>query len=82
MPAKQKKPDLTLLSLLYSALHSETGLGIIVITPEPERLRQKLYPLRKEQPEFHSLHFRIANGKLWIVKNASTSKTHNEPEGG
>lgn len=77
MPKPKKKPDPTLLSLLYAALHSDTGLGVIVLTDSPDRLRQKLYPLKKAEPQFAPLHFRLVNGKLWIVKNAAT-ETHTE----
>lgn len=63
--AKNKFP---LLELLYSALHSE--LGVTVITDDAEFLRQKLYALRREDPDFRNLSFLISpmNGRdLWIV---------------
>lgn len=59
-----------LLELLYAAYHSE--LGVVVETNSAERLRQKLYALRKENLEdFEPLAFVISplNGMdLWIVK--------------
>ncbi len=59
-----------LIELLYAALHSP--LGIVVSTTSPERLRQKLYPLRKEDPALLPLSFIISpfnpGGELWIVK--------------
>jgi len=58
-----------LLDLLYAAYHSE--LGICVETNDAERLRQKLYPMRKENPDFDPLAFVISplNGiDLWIMK--------------
>lgn len=61
--------DNNFLDLLYSAYHS--SLGIVVETNDPERLRQKLYPLRKENPDFECLAFVISplNGMdLWIIR--------------
>ena len=58
-----------LVELLYAAYHAD--LGVVVETNDAERLRQKLYPLRKENPDFDSLAFVISplNGiDLWIVK--------------
>lgn len=58
-----------LLDLLYAAYHSE--LGVVVETNDPERLRQKLYPLKKENPDFEPLAFVISPlnpGDLWIIK--------------
>lgn len=58
-----------LAEFLYEAYASTHG--IVVETDDPERLRQKLYPLRKENPDLHCLAFVISplNGKdLWIVK--------------
>ena len=57
-------------SLLFAAINSP--LGIIVQTSDPERLRQKLYPLRKANPAFSCLHFVIpptnSGTRLWVVK--------------
>lgn len=61
--------ELVLAGLLYEAL--ESPYGIVVETPDPERLRQKLYPERKRSPEFDCLSFVISpmNGRdLWILK--------------
>lgn len=58
-----------LLDLLYRAWHSE--LGIVVETDDPERLRQKLYPLRKEDEDLLCLAFIISPlnpQDLWIIK--------------
>jgi hypothetical protein len=58
-----------LIELLYAAYHSK--LGICVETNNAERLRQKLYPMRKDNPDFECLHFVISplNGiDLWIIK--------------
>lgn len=59
-----------LLELLYDALREEFGL--VVNTNDPEMLRQKLYPLRKEDSAFAQLSFVISpinpTGQLWIVK--------------
>jgi hypothetical protein len=55
--------------LLYNALGSE--LGVVVETNDPERLRQKLYGLRKEIPGAEVLSFIISPlnpADLWIIK--------------
>jgi hypothetical protein len=59
----------SLVELLYAAYHAD--LGICVETNDAERLRQKLYPLRKDNPDFLPLAFVISplNGiDLWIIK--------------
>jgi hypothetical protein len=60
-----------MLELLLQALGSEHG--IVVRTPEPLRLRQKLYPLKKEDPSFICLSFVLSptdpDNELWIVKH-------------
>jgi hypothetical protein len=48
-----KTPDHILLDLLYRAHHSERG--IVVETSNVDALRQKLYRLRKQDPELSSL---------------------------
>ncbi len=56
---------------LYAALHSESGCGIMLETDDVERLRQKLYPLRKQDPALAVLSFvpdPTTPGRLWIVK--------------
>lgn len=58
-----------LLQLLYDALNAP--LGVEVETNDPERLRQKLYPLRKADDIFLPLAFVISPfdaQKLWIIK--------------
>ena len=64
-----------MLELLYEALHSE--YGVIVQTNDPERLRQKLYPLRKEHEELLCLSFVISptnpQSDLWILKRPSNA---------
>lgn len=58
-----------LLQLLYDALAAD--FGIEVETDDPERLRQKLYPLRKADELFAPLAFLISPfdmQKLWILK--------------
>ncbi len=47
--------DHALLELLYKALHSPAG--IIVSTADPERLRQKLYTVRKSDSDLDCLSF-------------------------
>lgn len=58
-----------LVELLYAAYHS--SFGVVVETDDPERLRQKLYPLRKSNPDFEPLAFVISPlnpQDLWIIK--------------
>ena len=57
------------IELLYAAVHAE--IGVVVETNDAERLRQKLYTLRKDNPDFEQLAFVISpfNGAdLWIIK--------------
>lgn len=60
---------LDLLEKMYDALR--TPLGIILSTEDPERLRQKLYTLKKERPELSRLSFIISptnpGRELWIL---------------
>lgn len=61
--------DAPLISYLYDALDS--SLGIVVETESPDRLRQKLYPLRKADPLFEPLAFILSPINplhLWILK--------------
>lgn len=59
------------IELLYEALRSP--FGTVVESEDPERLRQQLYPLRKEDPDLAVLSFVISpfnpTTDLWIVKN-------------
>lgn len=60
---------LPLLELLYAALNS-SKFGVVVETDDAERLRQKLYALRREEAVFNNLSFLISpmNGvDLWIL---------------
>lgn len=61
--------SILLADLLYQALGSE--LGVVVETNDPERLRQKLYGIRKEIPDGDILAFIISPlnpADLWIIK--------------
>lgn len=61
-------------ALLYAALDAE--YGVVVETSDAERLRQKLYAIRKEDLEvFASLSFILSpfNSDLWIVKQRNKS---------
>lgn len=65
--------ELELLELLFQA--AESPFGIKVQTNDAEYLRQKLYPLRKNNPDFSQLSFIISpeNMKdLWILRRPST----------
>lgn len=64
---------LELTELLYDALR--TPLGTVIQTEDPERLRQQLYPIRRESSDFTQLSFVISpiNGlDLWIVNKGNT----------
>lgn len=61
--------NLELAELLYDALR--TPFGTVIETDDPEKLRQRLYAVRKESPDFTDLAFIISpmNGlDLWIVR--------------
>ena len=65
--------NLALTELLYDALCSPFGL--IVQTESAERLRQRLYTLRKESADLSPLSFVISpmNGSdLWILNKGNT----------
>lgn len=67
--------DPPLVQCLYDALDSP--FGVVVETEDPERLRQKLYPLRKADPLFEPLSFVISptNGRdLWIVRKSDAQE--------
>lgn len=59
------------LELLYDGLNAE--IGVVVETNDPERLRQKLYSIRKENSAFACLSFWISpmypTENLWIGKS-------------
>jgi len=59
-----------MLELLYEAYHSE--YGIVVETDDVEKLRQKLYQLRKPHKELACLSFAtspmLPKTNLWIVR--------------
>ena len=68
VPIWASMTNLELTELLYAALHSP--LGTVIETEDPERLRQKLYPIRSGCEDFAQLSFVISpiNGlDLWIV---------------
>jgi hypothetical protein len=59
-------------SLLFQALAEPHG--IIVATSDPEKLRQKLYPIRKTDPAFTPLAFilsPLSPQHLWILKQGT-----------
>lgn len=60
----------TPLELLYRAFNSP--FGIVVQTDDPERLRTRLYPVRKEDPELECIAICVSptapNSELWLVK--------------
>ena len=67
--------DLAHLEVLYDALRSP--FGTVVETDDAERLRQKLYALRRSSPEFEPLAFVISpmNGSdLWILNKGKTDE--------
>lgn len=67
--------NLALLEVMYDALRSP--LGIVVETDDAERLRQKLYAIRRENEEFEPLAFVISpmNGSdLWILNKGKTDE--------
>lgn len=55
---------------LYDALASE--FGIVIATDNPIKLRERLYPLRKTEPEFADLSFVVSpfnpTKELWIIR--------------
>lgn len=60
-----------LLEMLYAALHSKSGCGVVVETDDVEYTRQKLYSLRKQDPQLAVLAFVPSPtnpSELWIVK--------------
>ena len=64
--------NIELVELLYNALRSP--FGTVVETDDPERLRQRLYAIRRENEDFTPLSFVISpmNGRdLWILNKGS-----------
>ena len=61
---------------LYDALASE--FGIILTTDDPIKLRARLYPLRRDDPEFADLSILLSptnpETELWIVKRVNHEK--------
>lgn len=66
---------MNLLELLYDALREEVGL--VVTTNNVERLRAKLYELRRKDDDLAVLSFIISptnpDAELWIVKKEPTN---------
>lgn len=63
--------SLALKEILYDAMREP--VGIVVATNDASFLRQKLYALRKDDPDLAALSFVISptNGlDLWILNNA------------
>jgi hypothetical protein len=68
--------SLELAELLYDALR--TPFGTVIQTEDPERLRQKLYAVRRENQDFAPLSFVISpiNGlDLWVVNKGTSDAT-------
>ena len=64
--------------LLYEALNS--AYGIIVNTSDPVKLKNLLYPLRKQDPDLECLSFVTSptapDSEIWIVRKPE--KTHEQ----
>lgn len=60
-------PRLDFIEVLYASLHAD--FGVVVETEDAERLRQKLYAIRKENPDFLPLAFVLSpfDSTLWII---------------
>lgn len=68
------------LEILYDALREP--LGVVVETEDPERLRAKLYALRRERqdqdPNLRALAFLISPtnpGHVWILRRSASNET-------
>lgn len=65
-----------LLKILIDALASPYGL--VVQSNDPLKLRERLYPLRKEEPEFADLSFVLSptnpKSELWILRRVPHEK--------
>lgn len=58
-----------LLPYLQRALNSPVGIELEFLTPDDARsVRQKLYALRKEHPEFSPISFLQKGSCLWLLK--------------
>lgn len=71
--------DLHLTELLYQALGVK--IGIRVTTSDPDRLRQKLYALRKQDPDLACLSFTISPidpAELWIVRKGAKDEARRD----
>lgn len=74
------KPHLDLLERMYDALR--TPLGIVLETEDPDRLRQRLYALRREReasdPQLRTLAFVLSptnpNHLLVLRRSASNEE--------
>jgi len=60
-------------SLFYQALNEQ--LGLVIETPDDvERVRQKLYAIRREVPEFSTISIIVGGDpecpqQIWLYKN-------------
>jgi hypothetical protein len=73
-PTATTVTNLEMTELLYDALRAP--LGTVIQTEDPERLRQRLYAIRKESDDFAALSFVISplNGlDLWIVNKGASN---------
>lgn len=61
---------------LYDALASSHG--IVLRSNDPVKLRERLYPLRKSEPEFADLSFVLSpispETDLWIIRRVRHAK--------
>lgn len=66
--------QLNLVEILYDATRS--AFGLVIETNDAERLRQKLYAIRKDNPDLSALSFVISpfNGMdLWILNKGAAN---------
>ena len=62
---------MALLDLMWAATRER--FGIVVSTDNPDRLRQLLYGVRRDQmANFANLALTISPGKVWILNHAET----------
>lgn len=65
-----------MLELLYEATNSK--LGIVIQTSDPQRLRAKLYTLRRDNEDFQCLSFvpsPLVPDHLWIIKRSENGRS-------